>query len=47
MNPCHSCRSDHLMNLSRRHFLGMSALGLGSIALAAGGLDARASSTAV
>ena len=38
------CCNDHLMNLSRRHFLGMSALGLGSIALAAGGLDARASS---
>ncbi|MFO0834270.1 MAG: DUF1501 domain-containing protein [Phycisphaerales bacterium] len=44
MTSNHLCCTDHLMNLSRRHFLGMSALGLGSIALAAGGLDARASS---
>ncbi|MBL8761367.1 MAG: DUF1501 domain-containing protein [Phycisphaerae bacterium] len=47
MNPGHSRHADHLMNLSRRHFLGMSALGLGGLALAAGGLDARASSPAL
>lgn len=39
MSPSHPCHADQLMTLTRRHFLGMSALGLGSIALAAGGVD--------
>lgn len=39
MSPSHPCHADQLMTLTRRHFLGMSALGLGSIALAAGGVE--------
>lgn len=33
--------NDTLMNLSRRHFLGMSALGLGGLAMAASGMDGQ------